>query len=89
MAEAFVNPERLRSFANLLKGYSDSTANGMANLQTQLRRLGSTWRDHEYERFTQEFQKANSQLETLRAEIDKLIPTLESDAQKAETIHRG
>jgi uncharacterized protein YukE len=89
MSEAFVNPERLRTFANLLRGYSDVTANGMSSLQTQLQRLSSTWRDQEYQRFQQEFQKASTQLANLRSEIDKLIPALEADAQKAEAIHRS
>jgi uncharacterized protein YukE len=86
--QAFVHPEKLRAFASQLRGYAELTGNCMANLNTQLQRLGSTWRDREYERFVQEFQKTKSQLGTLQAEIQKLVPELEADAQKADEIHR-
>lgn len=88
MAEAFVDPERLRTFSKVLVSYAEHTGNSMGRLQTQLQRLGSTWRDQEYERFAQEFRKTKAQLATLQAEIDKLAPVLESDAQKADAIHR-
>lgn len=88
MNQAFVHPEKLRAFANLLRGYAELTGNSMGNLNTQLQRLGSTWRDQEYDRFAQEFQKTKAQLAALQAEIQKLVPELDSDAQKAEAIHR-
>lgn len=88
MSEAFVQPEKLRAFANQLRGYAELTGNCMGTLNTQLQRLGSSWRDQEYDRFEQEFQKTKAQLVALQAEIQKLVPELESDAQKADEIHR-
>lgn len=88
MSEAFVDPDRLRAFAHSLVAYSDHTGTSLARLQTQLQRLGSTWRDQEYERFVQEFQKTKTQLATLQAEVDKLVPVLATDAEKADAIHR-
>jgi uncharacterized protein YukE len=88
VSEAFVHPETLRAFANQLRGYAELTGNCMGTLNTQIQRLGSTWRDQEYDRFVQEFQKTKSQLGALQAEIQKLVPELESDAQKADEIHR-
>jgi uncharacterized protein YukE len=88
MAEAFVYPERLRAFAHQLRGYSEVTANTTGSLSTQLQRLGTSWRDQEYERFAQEFHRAKTQLTALKAEIDKILPVIEADAQKAEVIHR-
>ena len=88
MNQAFVHPEKLRTFANLLRSYAELTGDSMATINMQLQRLGSTWRDQEYDRFTQDFQKAQSQLVALQAEIKKLVPELESDAQKADAIYR-
>jgi uncharacterized protein YukE len=56
----------------------------MTSLNAQLQRLGSDWRDQEFYRFVEQFQKAKAQLGALQAEIQKLAPELESDAQKAE-----
>ena len=89
MNQAFVLPEKLRAFASQLRGYAELTGNCMANLNTQLQRLGSSWQDQEYDRFVQEFQKTKSQLGALQAEIQKLVPELDSDAQKADEIHRN
>ena len=89
MSQAFVNPERLRAFAHVTRGFGEHTGESMARLEAQIQRLGNTWRDQEYHRFTQEFHKAKSQLAALRAEIDKLVPVLEADAKAAESIHRG
>jgi len=88
VSEAFVHPEKIRAFANQLRGYAEVTGNSMGTLNMQLQRLGSSWRDQEYDRFVQEFQKTKAQLGALQAEIQKLVPELESDAQKADEIHR-
>ena len=89
MSQAFVNPERLRAFARAARGYGEQTGESMARLDAQIQRLGNTWRDQEYSRFTQEFRRARTQLAALKAEIDKFIPMLEADATAAENIHRG
>jgi uncharacterized protein YukE len=89
MSQAFVNPERLRAFAQGARGFGEQTGESMGRLEAQIQRLGNTWRDQEYQRFTQEFHKVKAQLAVLRGEIDKLVPVLEADAKAAENIHRG
>jgi uncharacterized protein YukE len=88
VSQVHVDPERVRAFAHLLKGFGELTGTSIAGLRSRLQRLGSTWRDQEYERFVQEFRKAEAQVAALRAEIDKLAPALEEDARAAEEIHR-
>ena len=89
MSQVFVNPEQLRAFARIARGFGEQTGETMARLGAEIQRLNNTWRDQEYRRFADEFQKANSQLTALRVEIEKLIPVLEADANAAESIHRG
>ncbi|HSW29030.1 MAG TPA: WXG100 family type VII secretion target [Longimicrobiales bacterium] len=88
MAEAFVDPDRLRLFSEVLVAYSGHTGDCMGRLQAQLQRLGASWRDQEYDRFAQEFRKTKAQLATLQEEIDKIVPILKSDAERADAIHR-
>jgi uncharacterized protein YukE len=89
MSQAFVNPERLRAFSHTARGFGEQTGESLARLEAQIQRLGNTWRDQEYHRFTEEFRKVSAQLKVLRAEIDKIVPVLEADARAAESIHRG
>ena len=51
MAQAIVNPEELRRFAQVLKRFNGDLRDSMTALHAQLIGLGDTWRDQEHDRF--------------------------------------
>ena len=56
MSQAIVDPEELRRFANALKKFNAELEDRMSSLGNQLHELGSTWRDQEHRKFSQEFE---------------------------------
>jgi uncharacterized protein YukE len=89
MSSAHTDPERLRSFSNHLKRYAEVTGRSMAVLHMETERLGSSWRDREYSRFVQEVRKIEAKLSGLRAEINRIAPTIDAQAAQADEIHRA
>lgn len=88
MSHAQVDPAKLREFTQLLRSYSDTANQSLQTIQSQLARLGSSWRDREYEHFRDEMRKVEARLSALRGEIGKIVPVMERDAAAAEEIHR-
>ena len=88
MTQAQVDPVKLREFAQLLRTYCDTAQQSLQTVQNQLARLGTSWRDREYERFRDEMRKVETQMSALRGEMGKIIPVMERDAASAEEIHR-
>ena len=58
MAQAVVDPAELRRFAANLKRFCGELQAALGGLHSQYLALGDTWRDQEYERFRQEFDRA-------------------------------
>jgi uncharacterized protein YukE len=57
MSQAIVNPDELRRFAQMLKKFNSGLAEQMTALAGQLDALGTSWRDQENHRFSDEFQR--------------------------------
>src|SRR5262245_57369350 len=51
MAQAVVNPDELRRFAQMLKKFNSGLSEQMTALSGQLEGLSTTWRDQENHRF--------------------------------------
>ena len=58
MAQAIMDPERVRRFAEELQRFNSDLENRMIMLQARFAALGDTWQDQEHEKFTEEFQQA-------------------------------
>lgn len=55
MPQAIANPEELRAFAQKLKQFNTTLSDQAGMLANQLEALGTSWRDQENARFTEEF----------------------------------
>ena len=68
MAQAVMEPEKVRRFAEELHRFSSDLQNRMISLQARFGALEDTWQDQEHEKFADEF------LQTMKA-IKKFIDT--------------
>ena len=55
MAQAIMDPEEVRRFAEELKRFNEDLQNRSASLQARFNALGDTWQDQEHKKFTEEF----------------------------------
>ncbi len=81
MNDVYVDPEKLRAFARVLKDFSQHAETSFASLNGQLGRLQSTWRDQEFEKFAAHVRKTQGRLKAFATETAKTIPALERDAE--------
>jgi uncharacterized protein YukE len=84
MAQAIVNPEELRRFAQVLKRFNGDIRDSVTALQAQLASLGDTWRDQEHERFRLEFEQTLQVVERFLEASDEHVPFLMHKAQHIE-----
>jgi uncharacterized protein YukE len=84
MAQAIVNPEELRRFAQVLKRFNGDLRDSITALQAQLASLGDTWRDQEHDRFRLEFEQTMTVIERFLEASDEHVPFLMHKAQHIE-----
>lgn len=84
MPQAIVDPEELRRFAQNLKQFNNELQNQLAMLHGQLVGLGSTWRDQEHVKFTEEFEQTMQAIARFVEAADRHIPFLMRKADRAE-----
>ena len=83
-----LDPREIREFAIKLRIFNSNLASSAIQLQGQFNRLGETWRDPAYAKFTQEFSQTMRNLERFSRIADEVIPRLIKTAEKAEEVHR-
>ena len=64
----------------MLKDFSKHAETSLANLNGQLGRLQSSWRDQEFEKFAAHLRRTQGRLKAFATETAKTIPNLERDA---------
>ena len=84
MAQAIVNPEELRRFAQVLKRFNGDLRDSMTALHAQLVGLGDTWRDQEHDRFKQDFELEMQHFEKFYERADEFIQYLLRKAERIE-----
>lgn len=57
MAQAIVDPQQLRQFAQSLKQFNQDLVERMTSLAGQLGTLSNTWRDQENKKFCEQFEQ--------------------------------
>jgi len=57
MAQAIVDPNELRRFAQGLKKFNQELEERLTSLRAQLHSLGATWRDQEHKKFVEDFEE--------------------------------
>ena len=84
MAQAIMNPEDVRRFADELKRFNTELQTRMASLQARFVALGDTWQDQEHSKFADEFRTAMRSLRQFVEASNQHGPYLLRKAQRIE-----
>jgi uncharacterized protein YukE len=84
MAQAIMDPEEVRRFAQELKKFNADLQNGMAALQARFNSLGDSWSDQEQAKFAEEFKSAMKVLKKFMEVSNQHTPYLLRKAQRIE-----
>lgn len=84
MGQAIVDPEELRRFAARLKHFSGEVMTHMQTVQRQLQHLGSTWRDQEHQKFSEEFEQQLATFGRFVESTGEYVPYLLRKAERVE-----
>ena len=84
MPQAIVDPEELRRFARSLGKFNTEVENNLTSLRGQMKRLESSWRDQEQQKFAEEFQIAMQAMARFSEAASQHVPLLLRKAQHIE-----
>ncbi|MGA4643327.1 WXG100 family type VII secretion target [Limisphaera ngatamarikiensis] len=84
MAQAIIDPEEVRRFAEELKRFNVELQNRMAALQARFNALGDTWQDQEHAKFAEEFRDTMKVLRKFIEASNRQAPFLLRKAQRIE-----
>ncbi len=84
MSQAIVDPNELRRFAQTLKQFNSELAERTTALASQLNPLGTTWRDQENKKFTEEFEQHKKVVSRFIEANNQHIPYLLRKAERIE-----
>src|SRR5580692_10628030 len=84
MAQAIMDPEEVRRFAQELKKFNADLQNGMASLQARFAALSDTWQDQEHQKFAEEFKQTMKALKKFIEVSNQHSPFLLRKAQRIE-----
>lgn len=79
--QAVADPEELERFAFELKEFSHILHENLTHLIGSYSRLGDTWQDEEYQKFTGQFEVTIRVLRRFLADCDDQVPFLQRKAQ--------
>ena len=83
MAQAIMDPEKVRRFAEELQRFNSDLENRMIQLQARVGE-GDSWQDQEHEKFTDEFKQAMKALKRFVDLSKDYSPFLLRKAQRIE-----
>jgi len=84
MAQAIMDPEKVRRFAEELQRFNSDVENRLILLHTRFAALGDTWSDQEHEKFSEEFKSAMKALKKFVELSKEHRPFLLRKAQRIE-----
>ena len=84
MAQAIMDPEKVRRFAEELQRFNAEIENRMVLLHARCAALGDTWQDQEHEKFSEEFRQALKALKKFNELSKEHTPYLLRKAQRIE-----
>jgi uncharacterized protein YukE len=76
MAQAVVDPEELRQFAQSLKKFNNNLRERASALAGQLAALSASWRDQEHKKFADDFDANMKVLLRFTESADQYVPYL-------------
>jgi len=83
-----VDPEKLRDFARVLKGYAALVEGSLAEVDGSLRRLGQTWCDQDFEVFASGVRQTRQRLATFSVDAQKAASMIDQDADSIERFRK-
>jgi uncharacterized protein YukE len=84
MAQAIMNPEEVRRFAQELKRFNTDMQQRASSLQSRFAALGDTWQDAEHEKFAAEFHTTMRAIKKFMEMSEQHTPFLLRKAQRIE-----
>ena len=84
MAQAIMDPEQVRRFAEELKRFNMDLQNNLASLQARFASLSDTWQDQEHVKFSEEFKQTVKALRKFIEVSNQHTPYLLRKAQRIE-----
>ena len=84
MAQAIMDPEQVRRFAEELKRFNTDLQDKMMSLQTRFTGLSDTWQDQEHAKFAEEFKQMLKALKKFVEVSNQHAPYLLRKAQRIE-----
>ena len=84
MAQAIMDPEKVRRFADELQRFNTDLENRLTLLHARFAALGDTWNDQEHAKFADEFKTAMKALKKFIDLSKEHSPYLQRKAQRIE-----
>jgi uncharacterized protein YukE len=84
MAQAIMDPERVRRFAEELQRFNSEVENRLGMLHARFVALGDTWQDQEHLKFSEEFAQTMKALKRFVEISNQQTPYLLRKAQRIE-----
>ena len=84
MAQAIMEPEKVRRFAEELQRFNSDLENRLTMLHARFAALGDTWQDQEHEKFSEEFKQTMKALKKFVELSKEHAPFLLRKAQRIE-----
>lgn len=84
MAQAVMDPEEVRRFAEELKRFNADLQGRVGSLQARFNALGDTWQDQEQTKFAEEFQHTMAAMKKFVEISNQHTPYLLRKAQRIE-----
>jgi uncharacterized protein YukE len=84
MAQAIMDPEQVRRFAEELKRFNTELQDKLVSLQARFTALGDTWQDQEHGKFAEEFKQTMKALKRFVEVSNQHTPYLLRKAQRIE-----
>ena len=84
MAQAIMDPEQVRRFAEELQRFNVDLQNRVASLQARFASLGDSWQDQEHLKFSEEFKQTMKVLRKFLEVSNRHTPYLLRKAQRIE-----
>jgi uncharacterized protein YukE len=84
MAQAIMDPEQVRRFAEELQRFNAELQNRMSSLQARFAALGDSWQDQEHTKFADEFAQTVKALKKFTETSSRHTPYLLRKAQRIE-----
>jgi WXG100 family type VII secretion target len=84
MAQAVMDPEEVRRFAEELKKFNADLQTKLGSLQARFTSLGDSWQDQEHNKFSEEFRQTMKALKKFIEISNQHTPYLLRKAQRIE-----